>query len=344
MTHDHEHPIDDFVRRAVGVDEEKVTAAWSASRAKQALLQEITSMPPTTIREPAINTQPASRPRWLRRVPALAGVVSLIAAALLFGPALLPAPDAPTPAELMLSYESTERALSDVLLQAAAAAEAAPVENAQATTWRVETWAMTGGNAPAQMRPEVRQWWRTPDALYYRAQSGDPLEVSDELRDLPDHVDGELVTVATDPNGQLAAQLPSDPQDAAEFLFARATNPDIPDDCEVFEAARGLLDSHALAGEQRATLYEVLSGLDSVEVVGETVDRAGRTGTAIGVVSDYSGATIREELIIDSASGNVLAFQQVLLEPMVAYPEMQTPAVIQYVTYFDDGGTSAPTS
>jgi hypothetical protein len=333
VTRDNEHPIDDFVRRAVGVDEIEVASVWSASVAKQALLQEITSMSPTTTREPQTNTRPTLRRGWLRRLPALAGVAAVIAAALLVGPALLLTPDAPSPAELMLSYESTDRSLSDVLLQAAAAAGSAPAEDAQATTWRVETWAMTGGNAPAQMRPEVRQWWRTPDGLYYRAQSGDPLEVGDELRDLPDDVDGELVSAA-DPYGELAARLPSDPQEAADFLAARATNPDIPDDVEVFESVRGLLDSHALSGEQRAALYEVLARLESTELVGETVDRAGRTGTAIGVVSDHSGATIRYELIIDPAWGKVLAFQEILLEPMVAYPNMQTPAVVEYMTYF----------
>lgn len=46
MTPDHEHPIDDFVRRAVGVNEERVASTWSASETKQALLQEITAMIP----------------------------------------------------------------------------------------------------------------------------------------------------------------------------------------------------------------------------------------------------------------------------------------------------------
>lgn len=48
MTHDREHPVDDLVRRAVGIDEDAVASEWSASEAKQALLQEITAMPTDT--------------------------------------------------------------------------------------------------------------------------------------------------------------------------------------------------------------------------------------------------------------------------------------------------------
>lgn len=66
MTRDDEHPIDEFVRRAVGVDEEDVASTWSASEAKQALLQEITTMPTdVTDHRPTRPASPSADSLWL---------------------------------------------------------------------------------------------------------------------------------------------------------------------------------------------------------------------------------------------------------------------------------------
>lgn len=72
MSRDNEHPVDDFVRRAVGVDDQAVASTWSASEAKKALLQEITAMPTE-----APDYQP-TRQRFTFRRLAVVGAVGVM--------------------------------------------------------------------------------------------------------------------------------------------------------------------------------------------------------------------------------------------------------------------------
>ena len=69
MSRDNEHPTDDFVRRAVGVDDEAVASTWSASEAKKALFQEITAMPTE-----APDCQPTRQRFTVRRLALVAAV------------------------------------------------------------------------------------------------------------------------------------------------------------------------------------------------------------------------------------------------------------------------------
>lgn len=77
MSRHNDNPIDDYVRRAVGVDEEDVASVWSASEAKQALLQEITTMNP----QPS-QAATAKRTRLPRRrlVPVVVAAVLVLSA------------------------------------------------------------------------------------------------------------------------------------------------------------------------------------------------------------------------------------------------------------------------
>ena len=72
VTHDREHPIDDLVRRAAGVDEDAVAARWAGSEAKQALLQEITAMSSGT----DLTQHRASRPGLTTRRLVVAAIVA----------------------------------------------------------------------------------------------------------------------------------------------------------------------------------------------------------------------------------------------------------------------------
>lgn len=87
MTRHTDEHLDDLVRRAVGVDDEEVAAAWSDSEAKTALLQEITAMPtspPTTDTAPQTVPSPAPWQRVWLVVPA--ALVAVLALVLVIGP------------------------------------------------------------------------------------------------------------------------------------------------------------------------------------------------------------------------------------------------------------------
>jgi hypothetical protein len=98
----------------------------------------------------------------------------------------------------------------------------------------------------------------------------------------------------------------------------------------------------------QAALYEVLSGIDGLRYIGEVTDNVGRSGKAIAMRHDpdpTSGSQTETRLVIDPASGRLLAEQQLLITPPAADQGVQTqPAgTLSYSTaYLDGRWTSKP--
>ncbi len=322
--------LDDAVRRLDRLDAERLADEWPRHADNAALFDEVSARaaagPPTQEQ-----TSPVRAGWWRRRRPLFLATALTAAVALVVGPAVLPRDDALTPDQLMLTYEPSDRSVTELLLQAARSADEqageAPVES-----WRTEQWAMSGGpDQPAVMIPRLREYFRTEDGLYYRSQSAEPIDMDDPLRGLPQSVEGEL-TEASDTASELAKELPESPDSlVAEFRSRERVPGGPPRDVAVFGEVRQILANKAyVSQEQRSSLLEALTELDDIEIFGEVTDRAGRTGTAIGLVR---GST-REELIIDPESGDLLAAQSVLLEPMEGYPDMNVPAVLGYTLFY----------
>jgi hypothetical protein len=67
----------------------------------------------------------------------------------------------------------------------------------------------------------------------------------------------------------------------------------------------------------RAAAYRVLAGLPGIEDFGPVADVSGRSGVALSLATQYSGAlgSVRDELIVDPQSDSLLAAEQVLITP-----------------------------
>lgn len=111
MSRRDEHPLDDFVRRAVYVRDEDVANSWSGSDAAEALLQEITMAPHDTIDQPVTERSHGR----VRRVTASAVLAGLLAAAV-----LLVASPFGAPAPAIAGWEPEPAAQPDPALVAAA--------------------------------------------------------------------------------------------------------------------------------------------------------------------------------------------------------------------------------
>ena len=90
----------------------------------------------------------------------------------------------------------------------------------------------------------------------------------------------------------------------------------------------------------QGALYRVLGGIPGVRYVGPVTDNAGRRGEAVGMVHDERGDGSRTELrvVIDPASGRLLAEQELVLKAPTARPGLpaQPAGTLEYSTSFLD--------
>jgi hypothetical protein len=92
-------------------------------------------------------------------------------------------------------------------------------------------------------------------------------------------------------------------------------------DGDLFRGILFLLEHYPLPAELRSTLYQMLTQLDGVRLLGDATDVAGRRGVSI-IVDDASdgapdeGMQDRTELIFDPDTGQVLGYRRVLTAPV----------------------------
>lgn len=136
----------------------------------------------------------------------------------------------------------------------------------------------------------------------------------------------ERLLVASAPNrrpGPMLRQLRADPSQLfspiSQFLFL-PTSPQL-----------------------RAALFRVLAQLPGVQLVGRRRDRLGRTGVAVAVTQGGPDQ-VREELLFDPATSNVLQIEDILLHnggpSTVAghhVPTMPPGTIVSYTDYLDRG-------
>jgi hypothetical protein len=96
-------------------------------------------------------------------------------------------------------------------------------------------------------------------------------------------------------------------------------------DAEVFSAVAGWLASAPVTPKLQAALYTVIAGLPGVRYEGAATDPVGRRGTAIAMLQPPPrgpGAdeqeVYKQRLIINPATGQLLASQQVVVKPAPA--------------------------
>lgn len=134
----------------------------------------------------------------------------------------------------------------------------------------------------------------------------------------------ERLLVATAPNrarGPMMRQLRAHPGDLfspiSQFLF--------------LPTSRGL----------RAALFRVLAGLPGVQLLGRQRDRLGRSGIAVAVTLPGGPDRVREELLFDPATSNLLQTQMVELPTRARSasggPSMPAGTVVDYTDFISRG-------
>lgn len=82
----------------------------------------------------------------------------------------------------------------------------------------------------------------------------------------------------------------------------------------------------------RAAIVRYLAATPTLTATGTVTDRAGRTGLAFSVDSDYSGLPTRYTLIVDPSNGQLLASEDTLTTSAGAL-HVPVPSVISYTTH-----------
>jgi hypothetical protein len=100
---------------------------------------------------------------------------------------------------------------------------------------------------------------------------------------------------------------------------------------EMFTEIGDALRETAVPAGLRAGLYGALALIPGVELVGDVTDRAGRHGTAVA----FTEVGMRNELIFDPATSEMLAERTVLLDPAAAEIPLPKGTVIGDSAYLE---------
>lgn len=307
-----------------------------------AVLRQITAQP---------RQATAPKPQARRPVRRYAVAVAATAAAAVVGVQVLSPTDTTGPS----------RALLDVLNRAAGAADAqaaSPASGAfsylKTKTASLVTFAdsRAAGGPFSLLAPSIEERWVSRNREEGRLRStpdGEPMFPGprDRLRwvlagrpDVSKPYDATL-----DPGeyyaGRDLSTLPTDTDELFEEVqSAAAEASDVPLNAEMVVVIGDWLGDPSTTPQVRSALYRVAGRIEGIELLGPSRDLTGRTGTSIGVTSDYSGSLTRNELIFDPSTGRPLGTQQVLLET-VKYLDATPPYVTSASAFLKTGATNS---
>jgi hypothetical protein len=130
--------------------------------------------------------------------------------------------------------------------------------------------------------------------------------------------------------------LPTDPAVLAPMVEAAAIGNSWSAAWQQLDLIAELLRGAPLAPAQSAALYEVASTLPGIELVGPSSDSMGRPGVGVAVTSNG----FREELVLDSGTGQLLGEFQTNLD---ARADLPAGTVIESVSYVSTGVVDSTT-
>ncbi len=281
------------------------------------------------------------RRRWLLGAAAAAAGVLALSAVWLVRP-VDPAYAATPPVAEFSTTSAIGTDAGALLDDLAADAATAPTGTASAAT-SFEEWSLStqvdGVDTTSVVLPrQVSRTVGTDGAATLQAVAGTPFFPTEEhqrawRRDGAPLVAGDDLGTLTVPADQ--ALFPDAPPATAEAMrehLARAHPLDEGGTSQLFVAVADLAREWTLDAPQRAALLEVLAAAPDVEVVGEGVDRAGRPGVALATESDRTGLPTRYLLVLDPATGAVLAAEQQLTTDAGAL-DVPVPSTIAYTLF-----------
>lgn len=191
-----------------------------------------------------------------------------------------------------------------------------------------KNWVASDGTGSVQLVAEPGGRWLTPQDQAKWQAAGSPRNgcaVTSGL--LPLASDAAILALPTDPKvlGSLIAQGRID--DIGQMLPPQdqCTGTDACTTAREFDLVNNLLTSPVAVSKLGAVLYQILSQLPGVEVIGTRTDALGRTGTA---VEDPSSGDV---IVLDPSTGTLLETQSLA---QVMNPDGVTPGtVIGSVTF-----------
>lgn len=120
------------------------------------------------------------------------------------------------------------------------------------------------------------------------------------------------------PSPAFLAALPRDVGALRERLYADAAGLGSSTDGEVLVLVADVLRSGLVPADLRSSLYRVLETVPGVEVTSQSVAVGGVTGVGIGRFEDVNG--IRQELVIDPTTGQVVAEREIAVRELDGIP------------------------
>lgn len=157
------------------------------------------------------------------------------------------------------------------------------------------------------------------------------------------HVEDETLRPGSESNRIYEAELsaiPTDPGEISEWLITQVMKSDngFSPAVRSLNLVSEILNDPLAIPELRAALYEAEGRIPGIEYFGKATDAIGRPGIAIGAESANSGAPTRYLLIFDPKTSQVLATEEMTLEPPAAFPYEKTPVLSGAKLFIESGG------
>lgn len=252
------------------------------------------------------------------------------------------AANAATP-PLLTATPSQSIPAAEILQTIAARARKQPVEQPPAgyRHFVEQSWALStrihNRQVTSAVIPQHRELWIAPDGSSRQVSRNlpptfqtDKQKRAWERAGKPGASADSVTTTAAKYSLMWSQNAPSDPVALQKWLTIGHPADNGP--AETMVAATDLVKEQVLNSGQRAALAQVLAQLPGLTSSGTVLDRAGRLGQLVSIVSDYGGLPTRYELVIDSIDGRILSSDQVLISTPGKLG-VTIPAVISYETY-----------
>jgi hypothetical protein len=195
-----------------------------------------------------------------------------------------------------------------------------------------KNWVASDGTGSVQLVPDPGGRWQTPkDEARWQAAGSPRNDCNPSTGMLPLSSDAAILALPTDPKvlESLIAQGRIDdigqvlpPQGScvpSQTAPGAATGTDSCTTARQFDLVNNLLTSPVAVNKLGAVLYQILSQLPGVELIGTRTDSLGRTGTA---VEDPSSGDV---IVLDPSTGTLLETQSLARE---VNPDGVTPGTV----------------
>ena len=176
---------------------------------------------------------------------------------------------------------------------------------------RVE-WIAVDGSRPSWVRetggaPRLVAGAPSPDSLV-------PVDSTSTSNVAPDELRGSWQA----PSPDFLAAVPRDVDALRDRLYADTAGQGSSADGEVLVAVADVLRSGLVPADLRSALYRVLETVPGVEVTTASVAVGGATGVGLGRLEAVNG--IRQEIVIDPTTGQVLAEREIAVREVDGIP------------------------